>query len=110
MPDANHKDTRSHAKTILNNGPTAAVFFSSIERQLPQLMQQLAQADVDTAQADWTGAMATAVAQAWKTLCQSLGHAPAVLRAQARAQPKISHMLYTLQPLDTLSTSKESTS
>ena len=108
MPDANHKDTKSRARDILNNGPTAAAFFSSIERQLPQLMQQLAQADMDVAQGEWTRALAAAVAQAWQVLCKSLGNSPGVLRAQARAHPKISHLLHTLQPPDTPPTSKES--
>lgn len=107
MPNANHKDTRSRAKNILNNGPTAAAFFSSIERQLPQLMRQLAQADVNVAQTEWTRALAIAVAQAWQVLCKSLGNSPAVLRAQARAQPKICHLLHTLQPTETVSTSKK---
>ncbi len=108
MPDVNHKDTKSRARDILNKGPTAAVFFSSVERQLPQLMQQLAQADVDVAQTEWTRALHASAAQAWQVLCKSLGNSPAVLRALARAQPKISYLLHTLQPPDTPPTSKES--
>jgi CRISPR system Cascade subunit CasA len=107
MPDANHKDTRSRARDILHNGPTAAMFFSSVERQLPPLMQELAQSAVDAAQAEWSRVLAIAVAQAWQVLCKSLGNSPAVLRAQARAQPKVNHLLYTLQPPDTPPTSKE---
>lgn len=108
MPDANHKDTKLRAKNILNNGPTAAIFFSNVERQLPELMQQLARADAELADAKWICALAAGVAQAWQVLCKSLGNSPSVLRAQARAQPKISHLLHTLQPPDTLPTSKES--
>ena len=98
MPDPQHKDTRSRARAMLDNGPTAAVYFSGVERQLPQLMQQLAQSDLDQAQLQWNAALAGAVSQAWLALGHSLGASPAVLRALARAQSKIGYLLHTLQP------------
>jgi len=109
MPDPQHKDTRSRAKNILDNSPTASVYFSSVERELTQLMQQLAHSDADSAETLWSAALAQAIRQAWQALGSSLGASPAALRAKARAQPKITHLLYTLQPTTYATTSPEST-
>lgn len=119
MPKLQPKETHKRAGAMLDNGPTAAVYFSSVERQLPQLMQQLVQGDADQAQLQWDMALSAAVSQAWQALGHSLGASPAVLRALARAQPRIGFLLHTLQspepasPLPTTSansaTSQEST-
>lgn len=98
MPDPDHKDTKGRAKTILANGPAAAVFFSAAERALPKLMQQIAGGDFDAADRDWKATLAEAARQSWAATRRSLGDSPAVLRADARTWPRFSGLLNTLVP------------
>lgn len=98
MPDPDHKDTKTRAKTILANGPAAAVFFSAAERALPRLMQQIASGDFDAADRDWKATLAEAAKQSWAATRRSLGDSPAVLRADARTWPRFIGLLNTLVP------------
>lgn len=98
MPDPQHKDTKSRARDILANGPAAPVFFSSAERALPKLMEQIAAGDIDAALADWHKALAQAAQNAWDAVRHSLGDSPAVLRADARAYPRFIGLIKTLTP------------
>ncbi len=101
MPDPKHKDTRSRARDILENGPAAAAFFSTAERALPRLMRQIAEGDIDAADRDWKATLMSAANQSWTATRQSLGDSPAVLRADARTWPRFCGLLKTLVQLDT---------
>jgi len=99
MPDPKHKDTRSRARDILSNGPAAAVFFSTAERALPELMRQIATGDIECADRDWRTTLIDAANRACTATRQSLGDSPAVLRADARTWPRFRSVLKTLIPL-----------
>lgn len=97
MPDPTHKDTKARARTILENGPAAAVFFSMAERALPKLMQQIAVGDLDAAHYNWRITLKDAAIQAWDATRRSLGESPAVMRADARTYPKFKGLLDSLE-------------
>jgi CRISPR system Cascade subunit CasA len=97
MPDPDNKDTKSRARTILENSPVAPVFFSVAERALPGLMQQIASGDTDTAHPGWRAALKHAAEQAWDATRHSLGSSPAVLRAEARTWPRFRILLRSLE-------------
>lgn len=98
MPDPERKETAKRARSILTNGPAAAVFFSAAERALPKLMRQIAEGEIDAADQDWKATLTDAAHQAWKATRQSLGDTPAVLRADARVWPRFIDLLKTLTP------------
>jgi CRISPR system Cascade subunit CasA len=107
MPDPAHKDTRARARTILDNGPTATAFFSSVERALPELMQRIAAGDVDAAYQHWATALKLAAQGAWVASRSALGDSPQALRAQARAFPKVQRLLRALDQPETETTQEE---
>jgi CRISPR system Cascade subunit CasA len=107
MPDPAHKDTRVRARTILDNGPTATAFFSSVERALPEVMQRIAAGDVDAAYQHWTTALKLAAQGAWVASRSALGDSPQALRAQARAFPKVQRLLRALDQPETETTQEE---
>jgi len=107
MPDPGHKDTKTRARAILDNGPTAAVFYAGAERALPNLMQRIADGDSEAAQQDWMQALQAATLRAWSATSHALGNSPAALRAQARALPKFERLLYSLDQPDTETTPEE---
>jgi CRISPR system Cascade subunit CasA len=107
MPDPDHKDTRARARTILDNGPTTAAFFSSVERALPELMQRIAAGDVDSAYRHWASALKHATQDAWNATRGAVGDSPSALRAQARAIPKIQRLLRSLDQPETETTREE---
>lgn len=109
MPGPEHKETKARAKAIQEKGPAAAVFFSTAERALPKLMQQIAADDIDAAHQDWMVALKDAAVQAWEVTRKSLGDSPAVMRAEARAYPKFRGLLHSLEQPETVSNKEEAT-
>jgi CRISPR system Cascade subunit CasA len=107
MPDPVHKDTKTRARAILDNGPTAAVFYAAAERALPNLMQRIADGDIEAAQRDWMQALKGATLSAWSATSRALGESPAALRAQARAWPKLERLLHSLEQPDIETTAEE---
>ena len=97
MPDPQQKDTRARSKAVLENGPTTVAFFSTTERALPKLLQQIASGDIDAAHRDWMAALKHAAVHAWEATRRSLGASAAVLRAEARTYPKFRGLLRTLE-------------
>jgi len=98
MPDPKHKDTKARARDILANGPAAAFFFSSAERALPKLMDQIAAGETEAADRDWKAALVAAARQSWAATRRSLGDSPAILRADARTYPRFIGLLKSLMP------------
>lgn len=109
MPGPEHKETKARAKAIQENSPAAAVFFSTAERALPKLMQQIAAGDIDAAHQDWMATLKNAAVQAWEATRKSLGDSPAVMRAEARAYPKFRGLLHSLEQPETVSNQEEAT-
>ena len=101
MPDPGHKDTRARARAILDNGPTAAVFYSAAERSLPNLMQRIAAGDAEGAQRHWMAALKIAAQRAWEAARHSLGESPQALSAEARAYPRFRGLLVSLEQPNT---------
>ncbi len=109
MPDPTHKDTKSRARSILENSPVASVFFSTAERSLPGLMQQIASGDIDAAHRDWMATLKGAAEEAWEATRRSLGDSPTALRAEARAWARLRGLLRSLKQPETESIKKEVT-
>ena len=98
MPDPTHKETKARARDILAKGSAAAVFFSTAERALPKLMQQIADGDIEAADRDWKTALEKGARDAWEAVCRSLGDSPAALRAEAKTYPRLIGLLKSLIP------------
>lgn len=109
MPGPEHKETQVRAKAVQENGPAAAVFFSTAERALPRLMQQIATGSIDAAHQDWMAALKGAAVRAWEATHSGLGDSPAVIRAEARAYPKFSGLLRSLEEPETVPHQEEAT-
>lgn len=96
MPDPSHKDTRNRARQVFDNGSSGAAYFSTLERHLPQLLQLIAEGQMDAADTRWRAARLSAVELAWATVCRQLGDNTRALRARALAEPDY---LVLIQPL-----------
>lgn len=109
MPDPAHKDTRSRARDILERSPAGAIFFSTAERALPRLMQQISGGEADAAVRDWQQALVAGAERAWQVARRSLGDSPGALRAEARTWPKFRAWLRALIPAHTAAEPQEAT-
>lgn len=107
MPNPAHQETRKQAKRILATGPTAFVYFSSLELALPELMQQISVGAVDAAVRDWQKNVAMAARKAWEATLQNLGDSPLVLRADARIWPRFYNWMTKLLGSHAEPTTKE---
>lgn len=96
MPDPDHKDTRSRARTLFDNGPTAAAYFSTLERRLPVLLEILATDQVGQADGYWSASRLEAAEMAWSAVCRQLGDSARALRARAQSE---SFYLGLIRPL-----------
>lgn len=106
MPDPNHKDTRSRARSIVDNGAAATNYFSTLERSLPRLLAHCAHQQFDQASAHWKAAQLSAAGQAWSAACGQLDSSAAALRARARAEGRYLCLLKPLR-LATVPSNKE---
>ncbi|KUM02498.1 type I-E CRISPR-associated protein Cse1/CasA [Chromobacterium subtsugae] len=97
MPDESHKDTRSRARSLFENGPAGALYFSALERQLPRLLDLIGESRLDEADAHWRDARHAAVVQAWSAACKQSGSTAKALRAQTRAEPAYHSLLKPLK-------------
>ncbi|NCC92556.1 MAG: type I-E CRISPR-associated protein Cse1/CasA [Opitutae bacterium] len=104
LPDPKHKDTKAKARKMINKGPAAAVFFTSVERALPRLMRHIAATDFEAAAEDWNAALTVAAKNSWEAVRRALGDAPAAVRAEAKTWPRFQGWLKTLAPTDTPTT------
>lgn len=98
MPDPDHKDTRSRARTVLDNGPTAAAYFSTLESRLPQLLDLIADKQLDAADTHWRAARLAAAELAWATVCRQPGDSARALRARAQSEPFYLGLIKPLRP------------
>lgn len=84
LPDSGSKDSWSRARDLFNSGPAMPLFFATVERVLGQVMNLLAQQDVDTADAVWKQALWNAAHAAWQAVFDEAGRSPRALRAEAK--------------------------
>jgi CRISPR system Cascade subunit CasA len=97
MPTATSKDTRARARSVFVAGPSAITFFASAERALPQLLHEIADGAGEEAHLHWSESLLQAAGDTWDMLRRNLGQTPLALRAEAKASPRISALLRTLQ-------------
>jgi CRISPR system Cascade subunit CasA len=93
MPDGKNKETRARAREIVEAGPLTAAFFSGAERSLPDLMEDLAQAQPERAQQRWQLALKRAAGDAWWAQRNSLGENARVWVAEAQLQTSLGVLL-----------------
>ncbi|WP_036666540.1 type I-E CRISPR-associated protein Cse1/CasA [Paludibacterium yongneupense] len=99
MPDPKHKDTRSRARAVFDNGPATASYFSTLESRLPQLLVFLADNRLDTADAYWRSAKLAAAELSWATVCRQLGTSARALRARALHESFYLGLIKSLRPV-----------
>lgn len=101
LPDPNNKDTRARARDIVAAGPLAAGFFSTAERQLPELLRAIGSGDIEGAHALWSAALLRSALAAWHAASDALGESAAALRARARMHGRFQQLIRPLRPIDT---------
>lgn len=107
MPTATSKDTWNRARSSFAAGPAAVTFFSSAERALPRLLREIADGEGEEAHLHWSEALLQAVRDTWEVVGKNVGQSPLALRAEAKAFPRISALLRTLQPESSIAGSQE---
>lgn len=107
MPDPDSKDTRARARSLLDRGAATSVFFSHVERALPQLLKHIAHADAEAAENHWSAHLLEAAQASWTVLVQQLGRTPQAIRAEARVWPRFQGMLREFRPTNPITQSPE---
>lgn len=97
LPDPGSKDTRSRARSMVEGGPCEAMFFSSAERALPDLMRHIGEDAPDAADIRWRQSLQAASISAWEAVSRSLGVSSAALRAKAMHRWKLDRLLRDLR-------------
>ena len=101
LPDPGSKDTWARARSLVDGGPAAALYFASAERSLGQVMVLLGSgelAEVDRAEALWQKTLLTAARATWQAMREGLGRSPKALRAEAKFYPRLLALLHPLRP------------
>ncbi len=101
LPDPGSKDTWARARSLVDGGPAAALYFASAERSLGQVMDLLGSgelAEVDRAEALWQKTLLTAAQATWQAMREGLGRSPKALRAEAKFYPRLLALLHPLRP------------
>lgn len=93
LPDPASKDTRSRARSLVEAGPLASMYFAEAERHLPRLLQQIGDGQSEPAEALWRAALRQAAELAWRQLLAGLGRSTRALRADARYWPRFQRLL-----------------
>jgi CRISPR system Cascade subunit CasA len=104
LPDPSHKDTRNHARSLLQKGPFAPHYFSFAERALPELLSLLGEGKNEQAETLWSSALRKAAYLAWEQILKSMGHSARALKADAKFMPRFHGMLnkYVPEPESTI--------
>jgi CRISPR system Cascade subunit CasA len=103
LPDSGSKDTYARARSLVDAGPAAAMYFASAERSLGQVMVLLGSgelAEVDRAEAMWQKTLLSAAQATWQAVREGLGRSPKALRAEAKFYPRLLALLHPLRPLE----------
>lgn len=99
LPDAGSKDTWARARSMVDSGPAAALFFGSAERHLGRVMALLAGDALDESEALWRQSLHEAAHAAWRAVVAGLGRGARALRAEARHYPRLLGLLRPLRDI-----------
>src|SRR5690606_37287953 len=80
LPDAQSKDTRERARSIVDAGPLDATYFAHVERALPRVLMLLADDQWEEAESDWRNALQQSAYVAWRQLLATIGRSLRALR------------------------------
>ncbi|SHF70852.1 CRISPR-associated protein, Cse1 family [Lampropedia hyalina DSM 16112] len=93
MPEPNHKDTRSRARSVLEAGPLTSSYFTAAEQTLPEILLQLAEGHFEEADRCWNTALRRSARLTWERVTQGLGYSARALRADAKFLPRFYGLL-----------------
>lgn len=99
MPEPNHKDTRSRARSLVDSGPLAASYFAAAEHALPELLRLIGEGQPEQAEMLWSSVLRQAAELAWQQLLRGMGSSARALRADARYWPRLHGLLNKQVPL-----------
>lgn len=97
MPEPDNKNTRTKARARQESGPGASIYFSSAERGLPNLMQNIVNGNIDKAYQEWSSVLELAAEKVWKSTCQTVGYSSTALRAEAISFPSYCNLLLKIK-------------
>lgn len=89
LPDPSSKDTRSRARTLVDNGPLASLYFAAAERSLWRLMDRIGRGGTNEADVLWQHTLRQAALAAWRQAVDMLGMSADALRAEARCRRRL---------------------
>ncbi|TWH64473.1 CRISPR-associated protein, Cse1 family [Azomonas agilis] len=93
LPDSHNKETFSKARSLFDSGPSAALYFSTAERQLSQVLDLVSQNQDEQAEQLWQQALAQAARSVWGRLLAGMGGSVQALRADALYWPRFCGLL-----------------
>ncbi|MFA7669120.1 MAG: type I-E CRISPR-associated protein Cse1/CasA [Burkholderiaceae bacterium] len=99
LPDPDNKDTRSRARSMLDNSPFSATYFSAAELAMPELLGLLAETRISEADHAWSTALRQAARDAWDLLLEGMGKSGKVLLAVAPFYPLFVGLLNKQLPI-----------
>lgn len=106
LPESQHKDTRSRARSLFDTGPAPALYFAHAERSLAAVLTAIAAEQEEQALVIWHQALRQAADHSWQALLVAMGNSAKVLRAGALTQPRFAaamRKLLTALPSSNLS-------
>ncbi|MEI7968367.1 MAG: type I-E CRISPR-associated protein Cse1/CasA [Betaproteobacteria bacterium] len=98
LPGTDSRRKRDDAYALCGQWPTLRLFFVAMERGLPQLLNDLAEGDIDSALARWCACQAAAVQTAWDATLRAVGLSGRALRAAAKVERDLRRLLGELAP------------
>lgn len=106
LPDPSSKDTKSRARSMVDNGPLSPLYFAAAERSLWTLMDCIGRDALDEADELWQRGLRQAAMGAWERVVATLGMSADALRAEARCRRRLlgalrEHLPLTAPPAQT---------
>lgn len=93
LPDPNSKDTRNHARSLLEAGPFTVSYFAAAERALPRAMKLLAGDQPEEAATLWNETLRNSALKSWQQVLAGMGKSARALRSDAKYWPKLHGLL-----------------
>lgn len=104
LPDPDRKDTRSRARSILDNSPFMAAYFAAAESGMPRLLENVAAGRIADADNQWNRTLRRAADMAWRLVIDSTGRSGKVLLAIASFFPRFNGLMNKQLPISVAST------
>lgn len=101
LPDSSSKDTWARARSLVDAGPLASIYFAEAELHLPNLLQTIGDGQPEGADTLWRTVLRQAVEKAWRQVLAGLGASARALRADARYWPRFQGVLNKHVPYST---------